>query len=42
MGRGRYPRGRGGLLTTSPIVNGSVVNSRVNDPFVFILVLGGN
>ena len=32
----------GGSLTTRPIVNGSVVNGRVNDTFVFIFVLGGN
>ena len=31
-----------GLLTTGPIINGSVVNSRVNDPFAVILVLGGH
>ena len=29
---------RGGLLTTGPIVNGSVVNGRFNDPFVFIFL----
>ena len=34
--------GGGGSLTTRPIVNGSVVNSRVNDTFAFIFVLGGN
>ena len=32
----------GGVLITGPVVNGSVVNSRVNDLFAFILVLGGN
>ena len=34
--------GGGGALTTGLIVKRSVVNSRVNDPFVFILALGGN
>ena len=29
---GCYRGGGGGLLTTGPIVNESVVNSRVNDP----------
>ena len=30
------------MLTTGPIINGSVVNGRVNDMFAFIFVLGGN
>ena len=44
MGTGRYQAGGGGLLllTTGPIINGLVVSGRVNDPFAFILVLGGN
>ena len=29
-------------LTTGPIINGSVVNGRINDMFAFIFVLGGN
>ena len=34
---------RGGRsLSTGPIVNGSVVNSRVSDTFVFVFILGGN
>ena len=33
---------RGESLTTRPIVNGLVVNGRVNDMFAFIFVLGGN
>ena len=41
MGGGRYHGGRG-LLTTGPIINGSVVDRRANDLFAFILVLGGN
>ena len=32
----------GRVLTTGPIINGSVVNGRVNDTFAFIFVLGGN
>ena len=28
------------MLTTGPIVNGSVVNGRVNDPFAVIFVFG--
>ena len=34
--------GWGGSLTTGPVVNGSVVNGRVNDSFALFLVLGGN
>ena len=30
------------LLTTGPIVNGSLVNGRVNEPCAFIFVLGCN
>ena len=42
-GWGVVNRGGGGIsLTTGPIVNGSVVNGRVNDTFAFIFVLGGN
>ena len=33
-------RGVGGVLTTRSIVNGSVVNGRVNDLFAFIFVFG--
>ena len=40
MGEGRYQGG--GLLTTSPIVNGLIVNSSVKDPFAYFLVLGRN
>ena len=32
--------GRGGSLTTGPIVYGSVVNGRVNDTFAFIFWFG--
>ena len=32
----------GGSLTAGPIINGTVVNDRVNDTFAFIFVLGGN
>ena len=31
-----------GSLTTGSIVNGPVVNDRVNDTFAFVFVLGGN
>ena len=31
-----------GSLTAGPIVNGSVVNDRVNNTLAFIFVLGGN
>ena len=31
-----------GSLTARPIVNGLVVNDRVNDTFALIFVLGGN
>ena len=39
MGRGHYQRGCGWALLTT---GGSVVNSRVDDRFAFILLLGGN
>ena len=35
-------KGGRGSLTTGPIVNGLVVNGRVNDTFAFIFVLVGN
>ena len=32
--------GGGGSLTAGPIINGSVVNTRVNDTFAFIFCFG--
>ena len=40
VNRGVGLGGWGGSLTTGPIVNGSVVNGRINDPFAFIFVFG--